>query len=442
MPSLKQLNEAVLAYMAEHPDALITVVVDATFGHRIDPRRWPSSTRPSATTRLVAPPAGAIGRGDAFVLSIANKVNATILSNDCYQEFHGTVHVAVRRGSADRRQAGAAHRLGVRQPAAGARADQSQVGQRGQARRRAPTASKAASPEASQPMPVPAAPPPGRDAAEARPRPRAQAVAARQARSRRPSRRSRQAGRRRQGRADTEEHRHQRPAAVPDVRRAHQPGSSVNAIVENYSSHGAYVRIGDVEGLRAAAADGRSAAAQRSRVHEDRRVDHPRGRELRAGTTQHRPGHADDGDHQAAAGRARRRAQAEAGRQEGRGQEAAAKKPAAAVPAAAVEPEAAGRPQEADVEEGAQLAAAAAGRSAAEGCGRKKAAVEAAGRPATEPTKRHRRRSARRRRPPAAAARAGGRAEGSRPSRHDAAPSRPDSLRSQLCASPPGTSTR
>ena len=28
----------------------------------------------------------------------------------------------------------------------------------------------------------------------------------------------------------------------------HQPGSSVNAIVENYSSHGAYVRIGDVKG--------------------------------------------------------------------------------------------------------------------------------------------------------------------------------------------------
>ena len=30
-PSLQQLNEAVLAYMAEDPTALITVVVDATF---------------------------------------------------------------------------------------------------------------------------------------------------------------------------------------------------------------------------------------------------------------------------------------------------------------------------------------------------------------------------------------------------------------------------
>ena len=37
----------------------------------------------------MAPPAGAIGRGDAFVLGIANKVGATHLSNDSFQEFHG-----------------------------------------------------------------------------------------------------------------------------------------------------------------------------------------------------------------------------------------------------------------------------------------------------------------------------------------------------------------
>ena len=30
LPSLKQLNEAVLAYMEEHPDDVVTVVVDAT----------------------------------------------------------------------------------------------------------------------------------------------------------------------------------------------------------------------------------------------------------------------------------------------------------------------------------------------------------------------------------------------------------------------------
>ncbi|MFM7756247.1 MAG: hypothetical protein ACKO84_05780, partial [Actinomycetota bacterium] len=35
-PSLAQLNEAVLAFMDEHPKAVVTVIVDATFGHRID----------------------------------------------------------------------------------------------------------------------------------------------------------------------------------------------------------------------------------------------------------------------------------------------------------------------------------------------------------------------------------------------------------------------
>ena len=89
LPSLKQLNEAVLAYMEEHPDDVITVVVDATFGHRIDPREVPEFDAAVENNELVAPPAGAIGRGDAFVLTIANKVDATIISNDSYQEFHG-----------------------------------------------------------------------------------------------------------------------------------------------------------------------------------------------------------------------------------------------------------------------------------------------------------------------------------------------------------------
>ena len=36
LPSLAQLSEAVMAFMDEYPDTSITVVVDATFGHRID----------------------------------------------------------------------------------------------------------------------------------------------------------------------------------------------------------------------------------------------------------------------------------------------------------------------------------------------------------------------------------------------------------------------
>ena len=88
-PSLDQLNEAVLAFMDDHPGAVITVVVDATFGHRIDGKEVKAFDEAVANNELVTPPAGAIGRGDAFVLTIANKAGAGVLSNDSFQEFHG-----------------------------------------------------------------------------------------------------------------------------------------------------------------------------------------------------------------------------------------------------------------------------------------------------------------------------------------------------------------
>jgi hypothetical protein len=89
LPSLRQLNEAVLAFLTEYPDAEVTVVVDATFGHRIDPTELQEFEEAEANNELVSPPAGAIGRGDAFLLRIAGKIGATVLSNDSFQEFHG-----------------------------------------------------------------------------------------------------------------------------------------------------------------------------------------------------------------------------------------------------------------------------------------------------------------------------------------------------------------
>ncbi|HVT75550.1 MAG TPA: hypothetical protein VHD87_00860, partial [Acidimicrobiales bacterium] len=89
MPSLAQLDEAVRAFMAEFPDAQITVVVDATFGHRIPPEEVPAFDEAVANAEIVSPPAGAFGRGDAFLLRIAEKVDADVLSNDSFQEFHG-----------------------------------------------------------------------------------------------------------------------------------------------------------------------------------------------------------------------------------------------------------------------------------------------------------------------------------------------------------------
>jgi len=89
LPSLRQLDEAVRAFLAEHPADQLTVVVDATFGHRIDASERPEYEAAVLAGELVSPPAGAIGRGDAFILQVADKANAMILSNDSFQEFHG-----------------------------------------------------------------------------------------------------------------------------------------------------------------------------------------------------------------------------------------------------------------------------------------------------------------------------------------------------------------
>jgi hypothetical protein len=254
MPSLKQLNEAVMAYMAENPDSLITVVVDATFGHRIDSKEVAEFDAAVSNNEIVAPPAGAIGRGDAFVLSIANKVNATILSNDSYQEFHGTHKWLFDEG----RLVGGkpvphigwvfVNRLPVRGPTSRKSVSEAKRGGR-------TSKAKSASAEASQPMPIPAAPPPG-------------ATLHKTGRGR-DTAKSTSAASKTPNEPDKSADKVVEPVKKSDDQRAeptsrstgtndllafltfvehHKPGSSVNAIVENYSSHGAYVRIGEVKG--------------------------------------------------------------------------------------------------------------------------------------------------------------------------------------------------
>src|SRR5581483_6708273 len=88
-PSLAQLDEAVRALLAEYPYENATVVVDATFGHRIDAKESRAYEEAVVNGELLTPPAGAIGRGDAFVLQIADRANADVFSNDSFQEFHG-----------------------------------------------------------------------------------------------------------------------------------------------------------------------------------------------------------------------------------------------------------------------------------------------------------------------------------------------------------------
>ncbi|MBI4883730.1 MAG: S1 RNA-binding domain-containing protein [Actinobacteria bacterium] len=235
-PSLAQLNEAVLAYMAAHPDSLITVVVDATFGHRIDAKEVAEFDEGVSNNELVAPPAGAIGRGDAFVLSIADKVKATVISNDSYQEFHGQYPWLFDEG----RLVGGkpvphigwvfVDRLPVRGPLSRKSvADGKRKRAGGKAV--ADATVRVGSPEASQPMPVPKGPPPGLAAAKAEPKKREKKAAA-------PARAAE---------APAKSTVNDLLSFLTFVER-HPVGTCVNAVVDHYSSHGAYVRIDSVIG--------------------------------------------------------------------------------------------------------------------------------------------------------------------------------------------------
>ncbi len=98
LPSLAQLDQAVREFLAENPDDVVTVVVDASFAHRIEASEVASFEAAEEAGEVVSPPAGAIGRGDAFLLRIAEKTGATVLSNDSFQEFHGEHEWVFDRG--------------------------------------------------------------------------------------------------------------------------------------------------------------------------------------------------------------------------------------------------------------------------------------------------------------------------------------------------------
>ncbi len=238
-PSLAQLNDAVLAFMGEHPGITVTVVVDATFGHRIHKSEAPEFDEAVANNELVAPPAGAVGRGDAFVLGIADKAGAVVLSNDSFQEFHGQYEWLFEPG----RLIGGkpvphvgwvfVERVPVRGPTSrkAVRDSQKRTPEKKSGQSRTGTdSSKGAegtdevrsarrtvkrsgatksSVSANEPMPVPTLPPPG------------------------------PAVRTESGHVND---------LLPFLEfvEHHPVGTSVNAIVDTYSSHGAYVKIGTV----------------------------------------------------------------------------------------------------------------------------------------------------------------------------------------------------
>ena len=87
-PSLAQLDQAVRAFLEEHPNAEMIVVADASFEHRVAPNERAHFKGAELAGEIVTPPAGAIGRGDAFILKIADRIKGVVLSNDSFQEFH------------------------------------------------------------------------------------------------------------------------------------------------------------------------------------------------------------------------------------------------------------------------------------------------------------------------------------------------------------------
>ena len=232
-PSLKQLNEAVLAFMNEFPETKVTVVVDASFGHRIDKKEVAEFDEAVDNNELVTPPAGAIGRGDAFVLAIADKVKAAILSNDSYQEFHGQYPWLFEQG----RLLG-----GKPVPHVGwifvertpVRGEKSKRAMRAHdaSKRGVVSTPKKASKEASAPMPMPKSPPPGariQPSTKTAPKPADKAA--------------------------------DKPKTAPTEARAvnevlpflafvekHPVGSKVKCVVDSYSAHGAYV---SADGIKA-----------------------------------------------------------------------------------------------------------------------------------------------------------------------------------------------
>jgi hypothetical protein len=220
-PSLKQLNEAVLAFMNEYPDTTVTVVVDATFGHRIDKREISEFNDAIDNNELVAPPAGAVGRGDGFVLTIAQKVGASIVSNDSYQEFHAQYPWLFDAG-----------RLIGGKPVP-------HVGwvfiERLPVRSSIAKSVKKASSEANRPMPVPKAPPPN---AKVAPRTKPVVAAMKPAA---PATKTTTAPKLVKQVVTANE-----LSPFLDFVEKHPVGSKVKGTVESYAAHGVYVRVADV----------------------------------------------------------------------------------------------------------------------------------------------------------------------------------------------------
>ena len=251
LPSLAQLDEAMRAFIAARPHDNYTVIVDATFEHRIDSSERKLYDEALAANELIVTPAGTVGRGDRFILEVAEAASATVLSNDSFQEFHGDYKWLFDTG----RLVGGRPVPGVgwifvdRTPVRGPKSRQAT---REASRKRGPSTT---SRTASAPMPTPTSPPPRKRGGTKAPSPKAPSAKASKAKASKaaakppaepkpPKERTDDGGRRR-GTARPQQALNDQLPFIEFIAE-HLPGSTVEGEVVEFSSHGAYVQVGDV----------------------------------------------------------------------------------------------------------------------------------------------------------------------------------------------------
>ncbi|MFJ3619928.1 Hsp70 family protein [Streptomyces iakyrus] len=88
-PSYAQLLAARVALALRHPDAVMHVVVDATFRHKVAEEERAAVEAALGKGDLIQPPAGTEGKGDALVTAIAEDTHGTVVTNDNYVELQG-----------------------------------------------------------------------------------------------------------------------------------------------------------------------------------------------------------------------------------------------------------------------------------------------------------------------------------------------------------------
>ncbi|MFJ3552400.1 Hsp70 family protein [Streptomyces sp. NPDC090114] len=86
-PSFTQLLSARDALTSRYPDAVLHMVVDATFRHKVAKEERAAVDSALSKGDLIQPPAGTEGKGDALVTAIAEDTDGTVVTNDNYVEL-------------------------------------------------------------------------------------------------------------------------------------------------------------------------------------------------------------------------------------------------------------------------------------------------------------------------------------------------------------------